>query len=170
MGAVLSFSFPLSPIFKNTFHPRPGGRADGGHGPDARGVRRRLHHPRRGRVRDAAGAFFFSFLRFRWRTRETTTRKKNLDPDLSFSLLSPTELATTNKTEQSGTGVSVEAVDPVFQTRMLDMLRQVGRPEMVRERERVEVFLFFEVKCLFCSFPLSFLSASRCFLAFCFRG
>lgn len=32
---------------------------------------------------------------------------------------------------QSGTGVSVEAVDPVFQTRMLDMLRQVGRPEMV---------------------------------------
>jgi 26S proteasome regulatory subunit N11 len=32
---------------------------------------------------------------------------------------------------QSGTGVSVEAVDPVFQTKMLDMLRQVGRPEMV---------------------------------------
>ena len=28
---------------------------------------------------------------------------------------------------QSGTGVSVEAVDPVFQTKMLDMLRQVGR-------------------------------------------
>lgn len=28
---------------------------------------------------------------------------------------------------QSGTGVSVEAVDPVFQTRMLDMLKQVGR-------------------------------------------
>jgi len=32
---------------------------------------------------------------------------------------------------QSGTGVSVEAVDPVFQTKMLDMLRQTGRPEMV---------------------------------------
>lgn len=32
---------------------------------------------------------------------------------------------------QSGTGVSVEAVDPVFQTRMLDMLKQTGRPEMV---------------------------------------
>jgi len=29
---------------------------------------------------------------------------------------------------QSGTGVSVEAVDPVFQTRMLDMLKQTGRP------------------------------------------
>ncbi|RPA89748.1 Mov34-domain-containing protein [Choiromyces venosus 120613-1] len=28
---------------------------------------------------------------------------------------------------QSGTGVSVEAVDPVFQTRMMDMLRQTGR-------------------------------------------
>jgi hypothetical protein len=28
---------------------------------------------------------------------------------------------------QSGTGVSVEAVDPVFQTKMLDMLKQVGR-------------------------------------------
>ncbi|BDA51082.1 26S proteasome non-ATPase regulatory subunit 14 [Coccomyxa sp. Obi] len=32
---------------------------------------------------------------------------------------------------QSGTGVSVEAVDPVFQTKMLDMLKQCGRPEMV---------------------------------------
>eukprot|EP00123_Amoebidium_parasiticum_P014805 comp22651_c0_seq1/m.34917 comp22651_c0_seq1/g.34917 ORF comp22651_c0_seq1/g.34917 comp22651_c0_seq1/m.34917 type:complete len:311 (-) comp22651_c0_seq1:46-978(-) len=32
---------------------------------------------------------------------------------------------------QSGTGVSVEAVDPVFQTKMLDMLRQTGRPEIV---------------------------------------
>nr|ACO15132.1 26S proteasome non-ATPase regulatory subunit 14 [Caligus clemensi] len=32
---------------------------------------------------------------------------------------------------QSGTGVSVEAVDPVFQARMLEMLRSTGRPEMV---------------------------------------
>ena len=32
---------------------------------------------------------------------------------------------------QSGTTVSVEAVDPVFQTNMLDMLKQTGRPEMV---------------------------------------
>ena len=28
-------------------------------------------------------------------------------------------------------GVSVEAVDPVFQMKMLDMLKQTGRPEMV---------------------------------------
>jgi 26S proteasome regulatory subunit N11 len=28
-------------------------------------------------------------------------------------------------------GVSVEAVDPVFQTDMLEMLKQTGRPEMV---------------------------------------
>jgi hypothetical protein len=28
---------------------------------------------------------------------------------------------------QSGTGVSVEAVDPVFQTNMMDMLKQTGR-------------------------------------------
>ena len=28
---------------------------------------------------------------------------------------------------QSGTGVSVEAVDPVFQTKMMDMLRQTNR-------------------------------------------
>lgn len=28
-------------------------------------------------------------------------------------------------------GVSVEAVDPVFQTKMLEMLKQTGRPEMV---------------------------------------
>lgn len=32
---------------------------------------------------------------------------------------------------QSGTGVSVEAIDYVFQTKMLDMLKQTGRPEMV---------------------------------------
>jgi len=32
---------------------------------------------------------------------------------------------------QSGTGVSVEAVDPVFQTKMMDMLSMTGRPEMV---------------------------------------
>ena len=32
---------------------------------------------------------------------------------------------------QHGTGVSVEAVDPVFQTKMLEMLKQTGRPEMV---------------------------------------
>lgn len=32
---------------------------------------------------------------------------------------------------QSGTGVSVEAVDPVFQTKMLDQLKQTNRPEMV---------------------------------------
>lgn len=32
---------------------------------------------------------------------------------------------------QLGTSMSVEAVDPVFQTRMLDMLKQTGRPEMV---------------------------------------
>ena len=30
---------------------------------------------------------------------------------------------------QSGTSVSVEAVDPVFQTRMLDMLKQTGRSD-----------------------------------------
>ena len=32
---------------------------------------------------------------------------------------------------QSGTGVSVEAVDPVFQTKMLDMLKQCGRSAAV---------------------------------------
>jgi len=32
---------------------------------------------------------------------------------------------------QSGTGVSVEAVDPVFQTKMLDLLKQTGRPQIV---------------------------------------
>jgi len=32
---------------------------------------------------------------------------------------------------QSGTGVSVEAVDPVFQANMLEMLKQTGRPEIV---------------------------------------
>ena len=32
---------------------------------------------------------------------------------------------------QSGTSVSVEAVDPVFQMAMLEMLKQTGRPEMV---------------------------------------
>merc|ERR1712172_169678 len=32
---------------------------------------------------------------------------------------------------QSGTGVSVDAVDPEFQTKMMEMLKQTGRPEMV---------------------------------------
>lgn len=32
---------------------------------------------------------------------------------------------------QSGTTVSVESVDPVFQTNMLEMLKQTNRPEMV---------------------------------------
>lgn len=32
---------------------------------------------------------------------------------------------------QSGTGVSVEAVDDVFQAKMMEMLRQTGRPETV---------------------------------------
>lgn len=32
---------------------------------------------------------------------------------------------------QSGTGVSVEAVDDVFQARMMDMLKQTGRDQMV---------------------------------------
>lgn len=32
---------------------------------------------------------------------------------------------------QSGTGVSVEAVDPVYQTKMSEMLEQVGRSEIV---------------------------------------
>ncbi|CAG8635533.1 15805_t:CDS:2, partial [Racocetra fulgida] len=35
---------------------------------------------------------------------------------------------------QSGTGVSVEAVDPVFQTKMLDMLKQTGRFEQLNQR------------------------------------
>jgi proteasome lid subunit RPN8/RPN11 len=30
-----------------------------------------------------------------------------------------------------GTTVSVEAVDPVFQSNMVEMLKQTGRPEMV---------------------------------------
>ncbi|KAH3762322.1 26S proteasome non-ATPase regulatory subunit 14 [Pelomyxa schiedti] len=32
---------------------------------------------------------------------------------------------------QNGTGVSVEAVDPVFQTKMLEMMKLTGRPEAV---------------------------------------
>ena len=32
---------------------------------------------------------------------------------------------------QSGTTVSVESVDYVFQTKMVEMLKQTGRPEMV---------------------------------------
>lgn len=32
---------------------------------------------------------------------------------------------------QSGTSVSIEAVDPVFQAKMLEMLKQTGRPETV---------------------------------------
>jgi 26S proteasome regulatory subunit N11 len=38
---------------------------------------------------------------------------------------------------QSGTGVSVEAVDPVFQTKMMDMLRQTGRFVSISKGTRV---------------------------------
>lgn len=41
---------------------------------------------------------------------------------------------------QSGTGVSVEAVDPVFQTKMLDMLKQTGRPEVRKRLLRLGLF------------------------------
>ncbi len=34
---------------------------------------------------------------------------------------------------QSGTGVSVEAVDPVFQAKMIDMLKQTGRYDVIYE-------------------------------------
>lgn len=36
---------------------------------------------------------------------------------------------------QSGTGVSVEAVDPVFQTKMMDMLRQTNRYNILSSLE-----------------------------------
>ena len=35
---------------------------------------------------------------------------------------------------QSGTGVSVEAVDPVFQAKMLDMLKQTGQSNNINVR------------------------------------
>lgn len=38
---------------------------------------------------------------------------------------------------QSGTGVSVEAVDPVFQTKMMDMLRQTGRYEVISPQNAI---------------------------------
>ena len=38
---------------------------------------------------------------------------------------------------QSGTGVSVEAVDPVFQTKMLDMLKQVSTNRKMQQRQSV---------------------------------
>ena len=42
---------------------------------------------------------------------------------------------------QSGTGVSVEAVDHVFQTNMLDMLKQTGRYYMCSQCHFHIVFL-----------------------------
>ena len=57
---------------------------------------------------------------------------------------------------QSGTGVSVEAVDPVFQARMLDMLRQTGRPEMVvgwyHSHPGFGEFSYFIIKCILLRF------------------
>lgn len=41
---------------------------------------------------------------------------------------------------QSGTGVSVEAVDPVFQMKMMEMLRQTGRYGRTPLRDTVPVF------------------------------
>jgi len=53
-----------------------------------------------------------------------------LSPTCCCCLLLPTphlQVVDVFAMPQSGTGVSVEAVDPVFQTKMLDMLKQVGR-------------------------------------------
>jgi len=47
------------------------------------------------------------------------------DPKYTINSPSP------NQKSQHGTGVSVEAVDPVFQTNMLEMLKQTGRSQMV---------------------------------------
>jgi 26S proteasome regulatory subunit N11 len=46
---------------------------------------------------------------------------------LTWSFSSPGYAIDVFAMPQSGTGVSVEAVDPVFQTKMLDMLKQTGR-------------------------------------------
>lgn len=41
---------------------------------------------------------------------------------------------------QSGTGVSVEAVDPVFQMKMMEMLRQTGRYGRSPRQDTASVF------------------------------
>ena len=56
----------------------------------------------------------------------------NLDPSCAVTPVPPSPLPLHQVVDvfampQSGTGVSVEAVDPVFQTKMLDMLKQCGR-------------------------------------------
>jgi hypothetical protein len=57
-------------------------------------------------------------------------------------------------------GVSVEAVDPVFQTKMLDMLKQTGRSvttssKQLKERSLRRVYLFFLSLFLCHSTPLA---------------
>ena len=51
-----------------------------------------------------------------------------VSPPICSSLLLPPPPSSSLPSAQ---GVSVEAVDPVFQAKMLDMLKQTGRPEMV---------------------------------------
>ena len=43
---------------------------------------------------------------------------------------------------QSGTGVSVEAVDPVFQAKMLDMLKQTGEFTLNNFGKNWDLYLF----------------------------
>ena len=90
---------------------RASGCAYGGDGPHAGRVCGRLHRQGGGRVRHAPGA-----------------RLALLSPlpSLACALLTLPPRRTRGR-PQSGTGVSVEAVDPVFQTKMLDMLKQTGR-------------------------------------------
>ncbi len=52
---------------------------------------------------------------------------RDLPPNASFCESHAVRVVDVFAMPQSGTGVSVEAVDPVFQTKMLDMLKQVGR-------------------------------------------
>ena len=44
---------------------------------------------------------------------------------------------------QSGTGVSVEAVDPVFQAKMLDMLKQTGQSNNINVRFHISCWSHF---------------------------
>nr|XP_016479407.1 PREDICTED: 26S proteasome non-ATPase regulatory subunit 14 homolog [Nicotiana tabacum] len=86
---------------------------------------------------------------------------------------------------QSGTGVSVEAVDHVFQTNMLDMLKQTGRPEMVVGwyhshpgfgcwlsgvdiNTQQVILVLFHFDCYFFSF--NFLGSYRCILQALIHG
>jgi hypothetical protein len=102
---------------------------------------------RKNSLLNACAFFFFFFSFFRW----SKTGRAGVPMEVMGLMLGEfvddytVRVVDVFAMPQSGTGVSVEAVDPVFQTKMLDMLKMTGRFAIVFyfARRSLSLFAFF---------------------------